>query len=396
MQVSAQEYPGVNPLRILADSNMRGVEAYFAPLGSVQLAEGRQIKNSDLRNVDALLVRSVTNVNQSLLENTAVKFVGTATSGFDHIDRGYLTDHNIGFSHAPGANANSVVEYVFAAISAVEGKLESLLSGGTLGVIGYGNVGRALVRLCNGLGISVKVHDPWLEETSVPSRASLGEILGCEVIAIHPSLTREKPWPSYHLIGKAELESISRDALLINASRGEVVDNTALLNRLRSGEGPLCVLDVWEGEPEISIELLQLAEFGTAHIAGYSMNSKFLATKMLRDAINTHFKLDELKRASQAASQLETQLEVPPNLKSVDLLRWAFSVRYDIRKDDQLLRNTVLDPNTIVADGFDRLRNSYRSRFEMRDSIVHLHPQAVQDQSHLLMSLGCQIGRVGA
>lgn len=386
----------MKPFNILADSNMRGIAEYFGPLGSVRLIDGRKIRGPDLSDVDILLVRSVTKVNESLLEGSAVKFVGTATSGFDHVDTAYLADCNIGFTHAPGSNANSVVEYVFAAICTAEGKLESLLSGQPMGIIGYGNIGRALVSLCSALGISVRVYDPWLEESSVPDSASLEEVLSCDVITIHTSLTHQSPWPSYHMIDEKALGIISSSSLLINASRGEVVDNAALLKRLSSVKGPCCVLDVWEDEPDISTALLELADLGTAHIAGYSLDSKFLATRMLCEAVTAHFELEEPARGLKHSGQSESELQVPPDLKSADLMRWAFSARYNIRVDDNLLRAAAEDAEDAevpIAIGFDALRKSYRARSELRGSIVRLHANADIGQAQLLTSLGCHIAQ---
>lgn len=370
---------------------MRGVEEYFGPLGTVQLAEGRSICARDLETIDVLLVRSITEVKESLLKGSAVKFVGTATSGYDHIDTGCLTRSNIGFSYAPGSNANSVVEYVFAAIAAVEGKLEALIGGKTLGIIGYGNIGRSLVTLCGQLNISVLVYDPWLEEGLIPNRASLAQVLACEVITLHTSLTRESPWPSYHLIDAQALAQVPESSLLINASRGEVVDNAALLVLRSSGSGPSCVLDVWEGEPELPSALLKRMSLGTAHIAGYSLESKFLATRMLRDAVKEHFDLAAPEGDLQTTIAAGDEINVPPELESTDLLRWAFSARYNILEDDSLLRSAADDSETPIAKGFDTLRRTYRVRRELRGSIVSLHPQAASSQVQLLKSLGCMI-----
>lgn len=385
----------MKPLRILADSNMRGVEEYFGPIGTVQLSPGRSICADDLASIDILLVRSVTAVSESLLKGSAVKFVGTATSGFDHVDTDYLACNSIGFSHAPGSNANSVVEYVFAAISAMDGKLESLLAGETLGIIGYGNIGRALVKLCEQLSISFVVYDPLLAEDLVPNQASFAQILDCSVITLHTSLTRENLWPSYHLLNEEALGKISENTLLINASRGEVVDNSALLRLRSSGLGPSCVLDVWEGEPNVSTALLDVTELGSAHIAGYSVESKFLATRMLLEAVAAHFNLDIQPADLQPVIPQGVELSVPPNLESADLLRWAFSARYNILEDDTLLRIAATDSLTPVPVGFDRLRKSYRVRRELRGSIARLNQPASAAQLLVMKSLGCVISQPG-
>ncbi|MEM8662458.1 MAG: 4-phosphoerythronate dehydrogenase, partial [Pseudomonadota bacterium] len=238
-------------LCILADSNIPAVEHFAGSGASVRRFEGRALSPEQLQSVNVLLVRSVTEVNERLLEDASVNFVGTATSGFEHIDRQYLNQHDIAFAHAPGSNATSVVEYVIAAIADVENYLERLLDGERLGIVGYGVIGRALERRMRALGIDCVIYDPWVSASEVNLAASLAEILECTVISVHAELTSKQPWPSRHLLSDHELSAISGDCLLINASRGAVVDNKALKRRLQSKSAPLVVLDVWEGEPAI-------------------------------------------------------------------------------------------------------------------------------------------------
>ncbi|HEY6132122.1 MAG TPA: 4-phosphoerythronate dehydrogenase, partial [Halioglobus sp.] len=272
-------------LRILVDENIPAAEHFLGAVGQVRYVNGRMIERSQLQSVDVLLVRSVTRVDEALLSGSPVKFVGTATSGIDHIDRDYLQRRGIAFAHAPGANANSVVEYVLAAIATVGDKLEQLLAGGVAGIVGYGNIGKAVAARLAALNIRYLVYDPWLDQDAVPCAAELNQILDCDLVSLHPELTAAQPWPSHHLLGASELRRLRPDTLLINASRGQVIDNSALLARLEAGRGPLTVLDVWAGEPNISWDLLQRVTLGTAHIAGYSLDGKLRATRMLSDAV---------------------------------------------------------------------------------------------------------------
>lgn len=356
-------------LTILVDENIPAAEQYFGALGTVRRINGRQITPSQLKGVDALLVRSVTPVNKALLERSPVRFVGTATSGFDHIDRGYLERTGIGFAHAPGSNANSVIEYVLAAIAAVDDQLERLLAGGTVGIIGYGVIGRAMAARLDALGIGYCAYDPWLDEASISSPGSLAQVLDCDVITLHAQLTREQPWPSYHLLTEAELGRIRPDALLINASRGPVVDNSALLHLLGSGGGPTVVLDVWEGEPAINGALLGKVVLGTPHIAGYSLDGKMLATKMLSDELCRHFGLAS-PVATSAAAGLEP-LRLPQGLSGARLIRYLLQQRYDIHQDDTRLRKALsgASPAQAAAD-FDLLRKHYPQRRELAAGIV--------------------------
>ncbi len=225
-------------LTILADENIPAVEYYLGGIGRVKRVNGRTLQRAQLESVDVLLVRSVTRVDAALLDGCAVKFVGTATSGFDHIDREYLDERGIAFAYAPGSNANSVVEYVLAAIAAVGDKLEQLLAGGVVGIVGYGFIGKAMAARLAAMGIRHRIYDPWLDPDSIPHAADLDAVLDCDVVTLHPQLVRQQPWPSYHLLGVAQLQRLRPDALLINASRGSVVDNAALLEQLDSGQGP--------------------------------------------------------------------------------------------------------------------------------------------------------------
>ncbi|MEH6593859.1 MAG: 4-phosphoerythronate dehydrogenase [Halioglobus sp.] len=376
-------------LRIVADRNMRGVEDDFRDVGTVQLVDGRSLVAEDLRDADVLLVRSVTKVDETLLRHSHVRFVGTATSGFDHVDRAWLAQHDIGFSHAPGSNANSVVEYVLAAIAQTGSVLERLLSGGRMGIIGYGNIGRALAARCQALGIDYGVYDPWLPRDRLNRPMLLPEILSSDVVSVHAELTREVPWPSWHLLSDEALAAMGSDTLLINASRGEVVDTTALLSLLEQGGGPVTVLDVWEEEPRIAADLLRRVSLGSAHIAGYSLDGKFLATRQLRDAVTAHFDLPAV--AGQSSLAPASSLQVPAGLTGSALLRWALASRYTISEDDRLLRAATLDVSAAdAATAFDQLRKNYGLRRELAGSQLRIHA-GNPDQSALLQALGCDV-----
>ena len=376
-------------LVILADENIPAVEHYFgADTGAtVRRVGGRKLLRSHLDGVDILLVRSVTQVNEALLHGTSVKFVGTATSGVDHIDQGYLCQQGIGFAHAPGSNANSVVEYVLSAIAAVPDKLEQLLGGGAVGIVGYGVIGTAMAARLRALGIDYRVYDPWLDESVISNPASLARVLSCDVVSLHCELTRRQPWPSFHLLGEAELACLQSDGLFINASRGPVVHNQAMLALLEAGRAPATVFDVWEGEPLIQHALLGQVTLGSAHIAGYSLDGKLLATHMLSDAVTLHFGL-ALPDQGSPAGEPEV-LTVPDGLAGAALMRHLLAARYDIRHDDALLRGATLGVDIAQAGvNFDLLRKQYRDRRELRGSTVHGDFKSSQDVE-LVQGLGC-------
>lgn len=361
-------------LTVLADENIPGVEKYLGPIAHIRRANGRTLTRAQLKDVDILLVRSVSRVDEALLRDSAVKFVGTATSGVDHVDRDYLARQDIGFAHAPGANANSVVEYVLAAIAAVGDKLEQVLAGGVVGIVGYGHIGKAVAARFKALQIRCRIYDPWLPQASIPDAGELYDILDCDVVCLHAELTREQPWPSYHLLGRRELQALRTGTLLINASRGPVIDNQALCEFLQAQPDVPTVLDVWEGEPAISAALLAHVTLGTAHIAGYSLDGKRNATRMLSNAVVRHLQV-KLTSASQASPvHAASTINVSRTLSRAELLRLLIQARYDIFQDDRLLREAVAreqgQGQGVSGAGFDLLRKSYRDRRELAGSAV--------------------------
>ncbi len=375
-------------LRVLADENIPEVDTILGPGFDVVRSPGRSLCRGQLGDVDAILVRSVTRVDADLLEGTPVRFVGTATSGIDHVDVGWLQRTGIDFAFAPGANANSVVEYVIAAIAHTGDFLEQLQTGGAVGVVGYGLIGKALVARLSALGIAYRVFDPWLPEADVPERAALEDVLGCDLICLHPELTHREPWPSYHLLGKSELAVIGKDQLLINASRGPVIDNAALLERLNSANSPAVVLDVWEHEPQVDAELLAKVDLGTAHIAGYSFDGKVQATRMLCSSMVASLGVDPPERASGGHSDA-SPVSLPAKLSIEDSLRVLIRSCYRIEEDDQLLRNATMHGNRAKqAVQFDQLRKNYARRRELAgQQVVVEDPQGPQAQ--LVRAMGC-------
>lgn len=375
-------------LRVLADENIPSVTALLGSGFDVETLPGRQISPEHLKGVDALLVRSVTQVDSSLLKDTSVRFVGTATSGTDHIDRHWLQQARIDFAFAPGSNANSVVEYVIAAIASSGDCLEQLRQGGTLGVVGYGVIGAAIVARFSALGITTKVYDPWLEKDFCAGSAGFEEVLACDVITLHPELTKASPWPSYHLLGKDALAGLGKSQLLINASRGAVIDNKALLKRLSAPNHPTVILDVWEDEPNVSPELLAKVRFGTAHIAGYSVDSKVKATRMLCAAMAESLEFNlAVGEASEDVPSMP--LVLPPGLSWEDAVRALISQCYQIERDDELLRATTSGSTPDdQAKHFDLLRKNYARRYELAGQRVRVDSPG-SDQLELLRALGC-------
>ena len=374
-------------LTLLADENIPALEYCLGGGVRLRRAAGRAIGPELLHDVDILLVRSVTRVDEALLAGSVVRFVGSATSGIDHVDRDYLARRGITFAHAPGANANAVVEYVLAAIAAVDDALERLLDGGAVGIVGCGCVGRSLAQRLAALGIRHRVCDPWLDPRTVPAAATLEAVLDCEVISLHPELTWTEPWPSHHLIGPQALSRLRPGALLINTSRGPVVDNAALCGRLERDTAFRVVLDVWESEPFIDPALLERLALGTPHIAGYSRDGKLRATRMLARAVAERFRLPMPAAESPDGGAPVIRLDAPAS--RAGLIRRLLQSRYDIREDDRRLRQVVRTAGgKDIAAGFDRLRRTYPERRELAGARVIVRDGTSADRA-LVEALGC-------
>ncbi len=378
----------VSGLTIVADENMPRVREAFAPLGTVRTLPGRTLTAADVRDADALLVRSVTRVDRALLAGSRVRFVGTATIGTDHLDLDWLSAAGITVASAPGCNAESVVEYVLSALCVVDGLLAALLERRCrVGIVGVGNVGGRLARRLNALGIEVVGCDPFLEGAPVPLRP-LDEVLAADVVCLHTPLTRGGDHPTWHLLDDARIAALRPGTVLLNAGRGEVVDNAALLARLRRAADLQVVLDVWEGEPAIDAELLRRVMLGTPHIAGYSQDGKLAGTRMVLEACCRCFGLPVPAMAGESG---RPRLRLDARLDAVELLRSALLQGYDIRADDDRLRAALRDDETGAA--FDALRRHYPVRRELAAFDVEVDGELSARQAQLLGAIGVRAER---
>jgi erythronate-4-phosphate dehydrogenase len=344
----------MNRPRIIADQNMPLVEAHFGHLGEVELMAGRDIDRHSIEGAEILLVRSVTQVNQSLLEGSSVRFVGSATAGTDHIDHDYLEKNDIQFAYAPGCNAEAVVQYVLSVFTC----LKSTWQKSRVGIVGCGQVGGRLYQKLVALGVDCQVYDPFLNQSQIADLVSFDQILDCDIITLHTPLTTEGQFPTHHMFGDKELQKIKPNSLLINAGRGAVVDNKALINRLKQSDGLQVALDVWESEPQINTELLGLVSLATPHIAGYSDEGKIRGTSMLYEALCALY-LNNESFQQPSTSINDTTVSLNGAGKSLNQLLLEC---YNINADDQRMRETLKQGD--IGRGFDHLRKTYPQRRE--------------------------------
>lgn len=334
-------------MKIIADENIAKV-GVFRNLGEMQTLSGRNINAQAVKSADVLLLRSITRVDKSLLEGSSIKFVASATSGIDHVDTEYLKQQNIAFYHAPGCNARSVVEYVFSALAHLSDKKKFDWKALSVGIIGAGNIGGLFAKCLDALSIHYLIYDPFLSKDSEygSKLCSFSEVLKQDILTIHTPLTTDGDFPSFHLFSQKVLKSLTPGKILINAARGAVVDNNALLARLKSQGDLLCILDAWESEPDVSLDLLKIVELGTPHIAGYSLDGKLKGTEVIFDACCKFFQLDK---------KLKGDLLVA-NKQGVEV------TAYDIEQDH--LNMQALLQSQEPASLFDHLRKAYPIRLE--------------------------------
>ena len=347
-------------LTIVADENMPGLEM-FARLGTLRRVEGRSMTAAAVADADILLVRSVTKVNRFLLQGSRVQFVGTATIGIDHLDTDYLESQGIGWSNAPGSNANSVAEYVLSVLCHYYPEGLQSLHGKKAGIVGFGLVGRQVCRKLETLGFNVHAYDPLLAPGSYPQLTCLERVFEADLLCIHAPLTTTGDFPSQHMIGAEQWRRLRPDACLISAGRGGVMADSEFTALLNERPDIYVAMDVWEGEPSINWSLAERVNIATPHIAGYSFDGKLAGTEMIYQACLAHFDLPIVSGA------LSSSLEEDIDMSAVDeeqQLSMAVLAVYDVLADSDRFKALCDAPITKRAKLFDAHRKHYPERRE--------------------------------
>jgi erythronate-4-phosphate dehydrogenase len=382
-------------MKIVADQNIPFVKECFSHMGQVVTVGGRQVTPDLVRDADILLVRSITKVGPDLLEGSTVRFVATATIGFEHVDRDYLDSRRIGFASAPGSNANSVAEYITAALLVLARKKQWTLEGKSIGIVGVGNVGSRVEKKCRALGMKVVLNDPPLQRQTGDARyRPLEEVLGCDFVTLHTPLNKQGPDATFHLADKAFFDRLKSEAVFMNTSRGKVHDETALRQAMEAGRLGAVVLDVWETEPAVNPWLLKNVDISTPHIAGYSYDGKIAGLLMIYQAACRHFGL--------AVSHTIQDFLPPPDVAEItlsqdDLKRTDEQILHDLvqriyvlNRDDFNTREILLQPEGEQGAFFDSLRKNYPVRREFQNTVVEL-PQTRPALAQKIAGIGFQV-----
>lgn len=371
-------------MKIVCSSSVQyGMEA-FSTLGKTVGVNGRSICSQDVRDAEILVIRSTTRVNKNLLEHSQVKFVCTATIGMDHIDTAYLDERGIKWCCAPGCNANSVAEYVSAAVLTVACRKNFSLSGKTIGVIGVGNVGSLVCRKAEALGMRILRNDPPKARQTRQIRAETVENTGnsfvdlnrvlaeSDIITLHVPLTMDGPDATFALADKSFFDRMKPGSIFINTARGAVMNTEALLAAMKKGIVSDAVIDTWEGEPDFSMVLLNQAAIATPHIAGYSFEGRVMGTVMIYKQTCEVFGFKSVWTPDNllptpAVPEIEIKTDGRPDEVVLnDIIRRV----YDVESDDARFR--AFDGNKCISGHFERLRSDYPIRREFRFTRVNV------------------------
>ena len=338
-------------MRVVVDSHIPHIQGLIEPRAEVIYLEPNEITSDAVRDADALIVRTRTRCDAALLDGSRVRFIGSATIGTDHIDLDYCAARGITVRNAPGCNAPAVAQWVFAAIHAwMQARDISTTDGLTLGIVGVGHIGSIVARWGRELGFTVLLNDPPREMAEKTGTAPEQPFLQleelqrrCDIITFHTPFTRDGQWPTWHLCDQTFLDGLARCRLLIDAARGPIADNAALLQ----WHGDVA-LDCWENEPNISRELLEKAIVATPHIAGYSAEGKQRGTAMMLEALNEFY-----------GWNIPVPEIAAPATGAPDVTLAGIAASYDILADTAALKTA---PAT-----FESLRNHYPHRPEFTE-----------------------------
>jgi erythronate-4-phosphate dehydrogenase len=347
-------------MKIVADDKIPFFRHVLEPFASVVYLPSSAITRETVKDADILVIRTRTTCNEALLRDTRVGLIATATTGDDHIDKDYCAAHGVQWVNAEGCNSTAVSEYVAAAMLCAAKEKKYSLGQMTLGIIGAGRIGTRVNRIAKALGMKVLLNDPPRARTE-GSAAFIGLdtlVSQSDIITLHVPYTAEGPDRTVDLLDEAVLGSLKEEAVVINTSRGGVVNEKALKKKLIAQRSAGAVLDVWENEPRLDTDLLDLAFLGTPHVAGYSLQGKKNATVAAIAAIGRYLGLTRERLAATLPGPEEPQTITLDSRGKTDeeIIGEAVAAMYDIRADDGALRSSPGD--------FEKLRETYDYRKE--------------------------------
>lgn len=347
-------------MKIIIDNKIPFIKGILEPFAEIRYLSPEQINNTNIKDADALIIRSVTKCNNDLLHNTKIKFIATATIGFDHIDTNYCKENGITWENAPGCNSTAVQQYTINAILYLANQYNLDITKLTLGIVGVGNIGSKIAISAKALGMHVLLNDPprarnektneFVDINNIKNQAN--------IISLHIPLNYKSEDKTYHLVNNEFLNGLKRNPFIINTARGEVVDNDALYYAICENQVQKAILDVWENEPDINQDLAKETFLGTPHIAGYSVEGKARGTLMVVNEIADYFGFD-LNKAEATKRIMPQKQNIPVNCKN--------------QTDSEIIEQILLKTYKLIEDhkrlmynvhNFEKLRSEYNFRHD--------------------------------
>jgi erythronate-4-phosphate dehydrogenase len=360
-------------MKIIADKAIPYAKRFFSTLGDVVLLDAGDITHALISDADCLVVRSVTRVDRGLLHGTQVSCVASASSGTDHADLDYLDSRNITLFDVKGCNANSVAEYVLSCLFILSEQYGVELEGKTAGIIGRGHVGARLGYLLQVIGIETRVYDPFIRDkhNSYPYR-DLDQVLSADVVSLHVPFTTTGEFPTAKMVGREFLGKLKEDVIFVNTARGGVVNEQALIDFARENRASRLVLDVWDNEPDINIELLNMSALATPHVAGYSARGKLNATRMVCDQVCAWAGAPAMAADDTILPGENMELDLSGIDNPMEAVRLAALACYDVRTDCAAFREIETVAGDSRSEFFTSARTGYPFRREFPDLRVIL------------------------
>lgn len=374
-------------IKIIADNKIPFLKGALEEVADIKYLPGSEIDNNSVKSADAMIIRTRTRCDEELLNGSGVKFIASATIGYDHIDTDYCDNHGIKWTNAPGCNSSSVEQYVTSALLSLAYRYNFKLKDKVLGIVGVGNVGQKISRLANSLGMKVMHNDPPREKREGSyGFHSLDEIKNqSDIITFHVPLNISGNYRTLDMADMNFLNSVKDDAIIINTSRGEIMDENALKKALSSGKIRDAVIDVWRNEPFIDPELLEKSGIVTSHIAGYSVDGKAKGTEMSVRAVSGFFGLgmNNWSPAGLPGPDINNIVIDCGGMDEEEIIREVYLRTYNILEDDESLRNNL--------EKFEDLRGNYPVRREPSYYNVRLNNNPYEYLGEVLEEMGFSV-----
>lgn len=369
-------------MKLVIDKNIPYIKGILEPFADIRYIKGNCIGKNDVLDADGLIIRTRTRVGPDLLAGSSVKYVGTTTIGTDHIDTEWCDNNGIRCTAAPGCNSGSVKQYILAALCTLSSKFKFIPKETTLGIIGVGNVGSKVAASAQVLGYKLILNDPPRARIEGDGDfVSLNRLIeNSDIISLHVPFTAGEPDPTQNLINSENINKMKSHAIIINTSRGGIVNEKILLNGLRKNKIKACVIDTWKQEPAINQALMERAAIATPHIAGYSSDGKLRATSIILNDLSDFFSLPEIRPNISLAPPLNDIISPDISTDLNTMIGSTILKTYPIMDDHHSLVNN--------PEKFEELRNKYPARREFDSYRIK---EAPPEAEKILKKLGFNI-----